>query len=330
MMAGELWRQRFQIGKETTAGTRVAATRILYWSPDSRLDYKQDARPHRFATASRDNVRAFTLGASQVSGSAKLPLSADEILELLLMGVKGGVTPTTPGGTNPRLWAFVPGTSLDAATVEWDDGANVWEAGGVYVNKLTFSGSANGENMVEAELFGMNLATSTLTGSLDERVPTFIEGWETALYIDAHEGTPGSTAKTGLLVNWNVEISNDLKRKYFAANTKDAGALPIGELSVNAKLTFEASASQSDTEFTNWGAETLRLIRLEFGQNEVIETTYKRFVTIDIPGAWELFDLGGTDEGTRVYELSLQYVYDPTNAFGLQIRCQNDRTAAWA
>lgn len=328
-MAGELWRQRFQIGEESTPGTTVAATRIMYWSPDSRLTYEQTARPHKFATASRDNVRAFTQGASQVGGTIKLPLSASEIIELLLMGIKGNVSPTTPGGTNPRLWTFTPGTSLDVATVEWNDGANVWEAGGVYVDTLKFSGSVNGENMVEATLFGMNLAATTLTGSLSERVPDFLEGWETKLYIDAFAGTAGSTQVTGTLINWEVTISNGLSRKYFAANTQNAGAIVTGELAVNARLMFEASVSQADTEFTNWDGATKRLVRLDFGNNESIEGSYKKFVTIDLPGAWESFDLGGTDEGTRTYELGLQYVYDTTNSFGLQIRCQNARTSAW-
>ena len=38
-MAGELWRRKVQVGKETTYGTAVAATRILYVrrpGPDTR------------------------------------------------------------------------------------------------------------------------------------------------------------------------------------------------------------------------------------------------------------------------------------------------------
>lgn len=330
MMAGELWRQTFQIGKETTAGTTVAATRIMYFKPDSKLSREREPRAHRFATASRDNVRAFTLGPVVVGGSLSMPLSASEILEFLLMGIKGGVSPTTPGGgTNSRLWTFTPGTTLDPATIEWNDGANVWEAGGCYVNKLKFSGSANGEAMVEAEIFGMNLAATTLTGSLTGRTPDFIEGWETKLFIDSFGGTPGSTQKTGLLVNWEVEIDNQLGRKYFAANSNATGGVTIGELEVKAKLVFEADAAQSDTEYTAWDAATKRLVRLDFGNNELIEGSLYKFVTIDLPGAWELFDLGGEDEGTRTYELSLQYIYDAANAFGLQIRAQNARTAAW-
>lgn len=329
-MSGELWRSTFQIGKETTPNTTVAATRKMYFDLDgSSLKRDRAARPHKFATASRDNVRAFTLGPTEISGTLKMPLSASEIVEFLLMAIKGAVTPTTPGGTTPRLWTFVPGTALDPVTLEWDDGAIAWEAGGCYGNKLKFSGNAKDENMVELEVFGMSLAQASLTGALTDRVPDFIEGWESKLYIDSFGGTPGSTQITGTLINWEVEIDNQLGRKYFAANTLAAGAIPIGELMVKAKLTFEAAAAQAATEFSNWDGATKRLVRLDFGNNEVIETTYKKFVTIDIPGAWEAFDLGGSGEGTRTYELGLQYVYDPTNAFGLQIRAQNARTAAY-
>jgi hypothetical protein len=327
-MAGELWRSVFQIGKETTPGTTVAATRRMYFNTDdSKLSRERTPRPHRFSTGSRDNTRAFTLGPTTVGGTLKLPLSASEIIELLLMSIKGGVTPTGAGAA--KLWVFTPGTSLDAATLEWDDGARAWEAGGCLVNKLKFSGNVKEETTVEAEIFAMNMGLAALTGSLTERLPDFIEGWETKLYVDALGATPGTTQVTGTLLNWEVEIDNQLGRKYFAANTLDLGALTYGELAIKAKLTFEAAASAAATEFANWDAATERLVRLDFGNNEVIEATDKKFVTIDIPGAWDAFDLGGADENTRVYELGLQYLYDVTNAFGLQVRAQNARTAAW-
>lgn len=327
-MAGELWRSTFQIGLESTAGTTVAATRRLYVDTDgSNLSRERAPRVHRFATASRDNARAFTLGPTTVGGKLKMPMSASEIIELLLMGVKAGVTPT--GAGSAKLWTFTPGTALAPATIEWNDGARVWEAGGCYVSKLKISGNVKEETTVEAELFGINLVASSLTGSLAERLPDFIEGWETKLYVDAMGATPGTTQATGTLINWEVELDNQLGRKYFAANTLDVGAITMGEMEIKAKLTFEASAAAAATEFANWDGATQRLVRLDFGNNEVISGADKKFVTLDIPGAWNAFDLSGEDEGTRTYELGLQYLYDPTNAFGLQVRCQNARATAW-
>lgn len=327
-MAGELWNQQFEIGKETTPNTTVAATRQMYFRPDdSRLSRERQGRAHKFATGDRSPVRAFTLGPTQVSGQLSMPMSASEIIEFLLMTIKGAVTPT--GAGSAKLWTFTPGTSLESATVRWHDGARPWRAGGVRGNKLKIAGSVKDENIVTCEVMGMSMTQTALTGSLAARVPDFIEGWESKLYIDAYAATPGTTVIANELIAWDIEIDNGLKRKYWADNTNDAGAIVPDAIEVKAKLTFEAAASQALTEYNNWDAATKRLVRCEFGQNEVISGADKKFVTVDIPGAWDMVDLGGTDEGTRTYELGLQYVYDTTNTFGLQIRAQNARTAAW-
>ncbi len=328
-MAGELWRSTFQIGEETTPGTTVAATRKMYFNiDDSKLTREREARPKRFATQSRANVRGMTLGSVVAGGSISLPLSASEIVELLLMGISGDITPV---GTGPDyLWTFTPGeAALDAATLEWYDGARGWKMGGTYVNKLQIAGAVNEETIVTAELYGMSLELATITAALSERTPDFIEGWETRLFVDAFGGTPGTTQVTGTLINWGITIENNLGRKFFAENTQNQGGTPMGTLGISAKLTFEAAAAQSAAEFSNWDGVTKRLIRLDFGNNELIAGSDYKFVTVDIPGAWNAFDLGGDDEGTRVYELGLQYIYDPTNAFGVQIRCQNERSVAW-
>ena len=143
-------------------------------------------------------------------------------------------------------------------------------------------------------------------------------------------GTPGTTVQAGLLTAWEVTINNQLGRIYTADNTLAANAVTTGELEITASLTFLATAAQALTEFTNWGAGTKRLVRIEH-QDETgfIETTFRRFVTIDIPGAWTAYDLGQVEENVRAYRLSLQYVYDSVLAAGVQIRCQNNRTTAY-
>lgn len=330
-MAGEIWRSTTQVAVETTPGTPVTtSTRRLYLQ-EPVFEPNREGRLHKFATGTRDNTRAHTLGPQAVSGKASLPMSADEIVELLLLGVKGAVTPTTVD-TTARLWTFVPGsTALDAASIKWDDGANVWIAAGCHVDQLTFKGAANEEHMIEAEFFARSLAAGTLTGALAERVPRFHEGWETQMFIEAFAGTPGTTVKAGVLVNWEVSIKNNLSRKYYADNSNVAGGVTIGELEVEAKLTLEASDSDALAEFNNWAAGTKRLVRLQFGNNELAgAATAKYLVSIDLPIAWTAIKLGEVDENTRVYELTGSYVYDPTNLFGVQIRAQNQRATAWA
>lgn len=328
-MSGEEWRSTFQMGKENSAGTPVSATRKMYFDIGaSNLSATREPRVHEFATGTRSQARAYTQGPQAAGGTLQLPLSASEIVELLLIGIKGGVTPTGAGAA--KLWTFVPGeTDLETATVEWNDGARGLQLAGARANILRIQGSANGPNNLTAELFGTDLTVEALTGGLPDRTPDFLEGWESKCYIDAFGAAPGSTNKADLLINWDVTFNNNLGRKKWANNTSYYDATVVGKIGVEATLTLEAAAAQAATEYANWVAETLRLVRLEFGQNDVIDGSDKKFVTIDIPGAWSAFDLGQSDEGTRAYQLQLSGIYDVTNSFGLQVRCQNARAAAW-
>jgi hypothetical protein len=262
---GQLWSSKIQIGKETTAGTPVAATRVEYWR-DPVLTITQDPRPKRFATGTRDNVRGYTNGPVQAAGSFTVPMSSDEMIELLLTTVQGSVTPTTPSGsTLARLWTFKPSTTLDSLTVEWDDGARVWQGTGIRGNQLKIEGGAMDENVVSLDLFGTNVVNiGALTGSLAERVPTFLEGWQARLYIDTFGSAFGGTLMSQLLRNWSVTFNNQLGRVYTADNTLATNRITTGELEVNATLTFDAAAAQALTEFTNWQAGTKRGVRLEF------------------------------------------------------------------
>jgi hypothetical protein len=330
MPGGALWGQTAQYGVESTYGTGVAATRIAYFNSITLRD-ERDPRPHSFMTGTREQVRAYTQGPAMVGGEVSLPLSADEIIELLLISIKGSVTPTTPGGgTNSRLWTFIPGNTLNSMTFEYDDGVTARRALGVYGDGLTIEGSANGPNTVTVPLIAKSRAANALTGSLTARTPTFIEGWESKIYIEAFGGVPGTTVLTGALINWNVSISNGLERKFTADNTNAANKVTIGPLVVTAELEFEAVATGISTEVANWEAVTGRTVRLEFGNNVTIEAALKKFVTVDLPGYWTTPDMTGEDANTRTYKFGLQAVYDPTTvAAMLQIRAQNARTAAW-
>jgi hypothetical protein len=228
------------------------------------------------------------------------------------------------------LWTFVPdATALDAWTLEWDDGAIPWELIGAHVDRLTIAGNVRGENRVSVDLLGRAMQAAAITGALTDRVPEFIEGWQTDLFIDAYGDTPGTSQVEGTLINWEVTFANQIQRKYFATNSKVVQGLPPGTIQVTANLLFEGI--NGATHFDALVAGTKKLIRLQF-QDETgfIESTYRRFVTVDLPGAWSAIDLGQSEAGTRVYRLGYTGVYDVTNAFPIQVRCQNNRATAYA
>jgi hypothetical protein len=319
-VAGELWRSAFQIGKETTPGTGVAATRKMYFTTEnsSLTGPARPATQHKFAVQRRSSQLAVTRGSIQPAGTVRMPLSNDESLELYAIGIQGGVTPAT------GVFTFIPGnTTPDAATLEWHDGANQWREAGVYANTLRWTGNVERANELEATLFGQTFVTNTLTAALTDRTPTFYEGWQSRVFIDALGATAGTTAVTGTLINWEVTFDNHLERKYFANNTQNLGALTIGEFDLSAQLTLEASSASALTEYTNAQSVTARLVQLKFGTNGTS-------TTLDIPGIWTAEDLGQRDKNTRVYRMTLQYIYDATNAFGFRVKSESTRTATFA
>jgi hypothetical protein len=382
MPAGELWHEKLQVGLETTYGTAVTPTRIFY-AEDPKFTRDRPANMHRFSTGTRERLRDVTLGATRAGGSFKFPMSADELLEILLVSFRAGVTPTTPTGfTNGRLWSFTPAQTVSSMTVEESDGVQVWTNTGVRVNKITIAGSVSGQNEITVDLFNKDKAlksgvavsaatnaspiavttathglttgdtvyisgvtgntaangqwqvtvtggtTFTLDGStgngtygtggtayrltsaLTERVPTYIEGWETRLLVDTFGGTAGTTLIAGTLVSWNIEINFNLGRKYLANNTLALNALTLGDIETAAKLVFEAVSPQAYTEFSNWDAETKRLVRLEFGQNEIIDTGTNEVQTLDVTGTVS----GGTFTISHMGNTTPTLAYNISNA----------------
>lgn len=284
--SGQLWATRFQIGKEVTPGTGVAATRVAYFNSDGTLTRTRAPREHRFAVGRRDNILDYTNGPIEAAGSVGMPMSASEILELLSITVQGSVTPTTPtGATAGRQWVFKPSSTTDSATLEWDDGARQWRGLGVKGNGLTIQGSVADTNMVSCDLFATDVALNSLTGALTERVPTFIEGWQTVVYVDAFGTAPGRTQIPSFLRNWNIPFNNQLGRLYLAGNTLATNRITQGELQASGTFTIDAYSTQAATEFANWDAGTKRVVRLEFlGTRGSIESSINEAQTITITG----------------------------------------------
>ncbi len=338
-VTGNLWSQALQIGKEVTPGTPVAATRKAY-STDISMTKTQEPRVHRFPNGTRFNVLQVTKGPTEAGGSVAFPMSASEILEWLSITVQATPAATTPGGaTIAKLYTFKPGnTAPDSMTIERDDGAgitnNFQQVTGVRGDQLTIAGSAVGENTATFTLFGQDLSDvlAGLTAALPDRTPSILEGWQTNWYATTLGGTPGAGGVlSGSLLEWNVQMGNALSRQYTAQNTQAANSVNFGLGDITGSFKLAGQSATTRTKLAEWASDTAQLLRLEFlGPANGIETGHREFVTIDLPGKFTSPDRNQEDAGNRAVSLPFQYVYDPTNAFALQIRCQCNRSAIWA
>lgn len=331
-IGGNLWRGTLQIANESSPGIFTPSTRKLYVR-DPKLVRERPARLHKYMVQRRDNTRAVTNGPVTAAGSYVHEMSADEIIETFLLSIQGGVTPT--GGGDTQTWEFTAGgEDLDFASYEWHDGANVWNGSGYRINQVKIAGNANGENLVTCDLFGDDVEIGTLTEDLDERVPLLTEGWETLFKLGDFGDDPDSTSEVdAFLINWEITLMNNLGRKYHAQNQNAQTGTTSGELGVEAKFLIEASAPEATQEFDNWSTTppTLRLVRLEFGNNAVIGGGPDLYVVkLDMPGTWTAFDLAQSDAGTRCYQVSYSAVFEPTSLQSMfRAIVLNDRDTPW-
>lgn len=144
---------------ESTSGTAVEPTHYMpvvgTLSPSTERYMPDESRGTLIANYRSKLVR------KSGSWTAEGPLDVKLLPVLLNMVATGDMTgqPTTPGGTNPRLWTFVPtvtSNDLKTATLYWGD-QNVQMFKGVFatVDELTISSDASGTEGARMSLNGM-------------------------------------------------------------------------------------------------------------------------------------------------------------------------------
>jgi hypothetical protein len=266
-MAGEIWLRQVRAAEEVTEGVRVTpATRKLYMSDVSFNDEGAN-QVVSFDTGTPDNVRGVASASRVPTGTGTLPVSADELVEYLLMAFSGTVTPSTPaGGTLARDWVFTPAATTDSA--------RAWSATGTRVNTIGFAGEVGGDNTVSLGFFCNDLSVQALTGSPTDRVPTFMRGWELRAYLGAAGTDPTTlTSIPQFVKSYAVNINRNLGRKYLGNNTQAMTRSVMGLFGADGNLMVEATAAQALTEFNNYRSATPVMLRLEMGNNSQIEAS---------------------------------------------------------
>jgi hypothetical protein len=160
-----------QRGKETARGTAVAAT--ARWIGDMTLKEIEGLYlpPFPYGVLSNNYSPGFVVakGAELAYASA---LTFEEIVDFLIMSLKGGVTPTGAGAD--KTWTFTHSPTADPApttfTVELGntDGSTAYgrKAEYIFATKLGISAGIDDEMKLTADLVGRQVADATVTGSL--------------------------------------------------------------------------------------------------------------------------------------------------------------------
>ena len=338
-----------QIGKESTRGTPVAASRrLLLDDAEYRvMEEEEEFVEQMHGTLSR-TVTPPVIVRNGVEFEITNTLDFEQILLHLLSGLKGGVTPTTPGSGEARLWTFSPVNAdpvPDAYTVEFADRDLAstpnqigLEAPYCFTTSLTITGSTEGIPELSASMVGRKVTSSTPTAAL--ALPTLTRGgnlrWK--IYIDDTWAGLGTTQITGEIYGFTWTLSELLFPQYYQDGRTDDDFSTyeykpnLVDLALDVAVEPNAGIMIDANEPTDKRAGTKRFIRVEITGDAFVtpDNGLNRFVRLDGSYAHAPDSLqvrGGERDGAAIVRLHLQNLYDATQGDDISVAVQNNLTA---
>lgn len=310
--------RKFQAGIESSRGTNVASTRIVYADISGNYDRPTSSFADRSGTY--EQRRRHALGRPNVTFTATDLATYEDLAWWFQFAIKGGVTGTSDAGTPPAyVYNFVPSAATDdlkAMTLEHGVPDNVYESAQVMVNSWTLRGDPDSGDepawMFEAEMLGLDWEPSSYTAALASRTTEAILAPGTKIFVDEPGGTIGTTQWTDHLISWSVTGNNNIHFKAFAEHVDTMAPGKVGRQGrvFDAQFTFEFD---SDAEFAKFRAGTQRLIRLQQDGSQVNATPTNNRLRLDMNGYWSTISWGERD-GNITATMGLMGFYDVTNA----------------
>jgi len=314
----------FQLGKEGTRGTAVAATnRLLIDS----LSVDPGAVTHKptpaVGTLTRQGPTSITRKLAQLKAAG--PLSFEQIGYFLGMGVKGAVA----GAGGPPLYTYtynpdeISDPAPDTYTIERrlsdmlaSPGYDDIEMEYCFARQFTIKG-AEGEEAVwqiDADIVGRQVTSTTLTGAI--AVPTVEEilVLKTAVYINDTWAALGNTQITGQVLDFSLTYDTGLKELFcpdgnlFFSRYSFAGS-PGRARGATLDLTMLVS-TQMAAERTKAQAGATRFVQLKATGASSKEVTLGMAVQHE---SGDIAEVGAKD-GLRIVSMKLVPLYDATGA----------------
>lgn len=271
MAYGAFDANKVQLGRETTAGTAVAATAI--WRGEFSM--LEDARERKIVEeqvgAFWSVERAYDANYLAKWQQPSIEMTYEQVLHILEAGVKTA----TPTGSGPYVYVYnypASGVTVNTIKTYTIEAGNAIVTGDVreveycFVEDFEFTGKFGEAWMMQSNWLGRQMSASTFTAALT--IPTVEQVLfnKTLLYIDASGGTIGTTVKSGVLMDASVKVKTGLVvvpvasgQLYF--QTHKFAKKP--EVTFSITIELEDTAGLVTAERAIWESNAVRLIRLK-------------------------------------------------------------------
>lgn len=315
-MAGIKALRLLQLGRETTAGTIVAATTV--WRGVGTLeDMREPVFPEEDIGYLSGTDRSYVPKLEGALSLESVPATFEQLPHILEMGIKTA-TPVQDGSGSGYIYQYdfpttAPNT-IKTYTIEGGDNQEAEVMEYCHVSEFTLEGEAGDVWKMSANVVGRQVALQAFTGSV--AVPTVEEMLfqKSKLYIDAIGGTWGTTLKSNTLLSASLNFVTGIIPKYAADGNLYFSFIQYTQPEVRLSVTFEHESTAA-AEKVNWRNQTPRLIRLLVEGNAFTTagTTYSvKTGFIDLAGKWTKFNAIGDRDGNDIIEAEFLSRYDAT------------------
>ena len=300
--------RKIQIGKESMAGTKVAATDKLIGKLTMEKEVKLH-RPEDERGSLAPNHRTMVTGEA-VNLSYEGDLTFEQVMYLLSMAVDDRVAGDVDG--SGYKWEYEPNlttpNTIKTYTFEYGDNVQEYEAEYVGCSELEISGALDEPLKVKATLFGRNQEASTFTGSISDPLsltPALTN--KTKLYIDDIDDQVtypiGTTPKSSILTSFTWKLVTGFTPRKHGGAELYFDSLAEKPKKVSLELTFDFN-SDAHTEWTKYVAGDRRLLRLETTHDSLNK------LELDMAGVYTKFSSLEDSDGADTVKVSLESEYD--------------------
>lgn len=323
-----------QIGRETTKGTLVAATRKLVG--DGTFTEEQDFYRPPYATGRRGNVG----GAGVITRKGMMldvatDLTAEEILWLLETGIKGQVAGVDSAGDvtwtfEPELTTGVP--TIDTATVELvrSDGVTnhyYGEFGYAMCSKFKIEWAFNEPVKLSYTMFGRARQPGAPTAALAAYTTReVLVAPLLSMYLDTSWAGLGTTQLTGIARSGSIEITTGFEPDYKTDGRadKDFSKHKVGNPMAVVSLVLEEDAVGA-ARWADYRANSLVFMRFKFLGNTIVAAP--KTVQVDLALRCTSPPSEGPDGQQQLITTGLESVVDDTSGKTMLFTIINALTA---
>lgn len=299
--------RKLQIGTETVWNTAVAPTVQLAGNldvacPPSML-YEIQRQMRGVVSPGRDAIviahRAEGITANGVMTYEQLPYWLDMADE------------ATPAGADPYTYDYNAWTLAAATprkqTLVFGVGDGIWGLTSAALAGFTITWKWGETAKISYQLMGGQVAADTFASLTEptDAATTEVLGSHATAYIDAFDGTIGSTAMTKCL-NGEINVVIPLQFLMYTGSIYPAGVFASDAWQITGRLTVQQDATSAGYVAAAIGAVTKKLLRTDF--NNTLSTTAERGYLIDMPVTLKIDDLMTDDDNLVTSDLTFESI----------------------